>query len=223
MYQSSPYFKEYAPKLEEELQKSQKQTPTSRANPFYNIKAARQFLKKHLAYAPFIIKFFSGHGNTAENWTRPNNGGVERYNRMTKDDVRKNIGPLGCVGFPRYLHRLEHRLINVDYKRVILSYGELPYKNQRRCVKEKEAYAKHKKAKSKPTLFFFNDGLVRRVELMHENKGQEGSEGENGDIMSDTDNEVELNYSDSDVRPGPSYVSVLKKLEHIIDSDTDSD
>lgn len=71
-------------------------------NQFFNVKLAKAFLKKHVPYLPFFIKFFWGNKNAKK---PPNNGYVERFHRQLKDMHRK-LGGIGRIALRVHVERL---------------------------------------------------------------------------------------------------------------------
>jgi hypothetical protein len=121
IYRNSPAFKRYEPVLEKVIAKVQDEEGIR--NPCYNTDLAKDFLKKHISYSPLKIKFVWSYGYAdPEEVKRPNNVPNERYNREIKDYFTQRGYSLGKIGIVDYVEELQIKLLDIDYKKVMMDF-----------------------------------------------------------------------------------------------------
>lgn len=138
-------------------------------NRFYNPDYMRDFFKKHIAYLPFLSKFFTSF-NCKENFKRPNQGSVEGNFGGVKNWIRKDLKvELGHLKCGRYIDALQKK-ISTDQKEIKFN---IPDKHLSRKVKNQKQPLQttiqtseegwRGKPKTSSTLFFNPENVLRNT------------------------------------------------------------
>lgn len=155
LYRQSPAFVRYEPMLDRIIEETSNEK--GEHNNYFNIELARDYLKKHIAYCPFKLKFFWAHGyDKTEDARRPNNVYNERYNREIKEYCTKEISQCGRIQVVDYVEKLQEKLLDIDYKKALLDLPSKQAPRMRRRVKEVdlEKLDEQWRGKAKPGLFY---------------------------------------------------------------------